>query len=258
MRVTGIIPARLESSRLPGKLLLNETGKPLIQHCWESASQASVLRPQGEEPSPDLLVATDSLQIAAAVNLFGGEVAMTGEHPCGTDRIAEVVRRQLPDADIIVNIQGDEPDIDPAAIDKVASLLIDDPRAGMATLCTPIFEASMLDDPGCVKAVVSSDGRALYFSRSPIPFLRDGDREKLLASEDSPWKLHLGIYAYRREFLLHLTEQPPSPLEQHEKLEQLRALELGATIRIAEVAHRSVGIDTSEDYARFVAGRKVA
>ena len=165
MRVTGIIPARLESSRLPGKLLLNETGKPLIQHCWESASQASVLRPQGEEPSPDLLVATYSLQIAAAVNLFGGEVAMTGEHPCGTDRIAEVVRRQLPDADIIVNIQGDEPDIDPAAIDKVASLLIDDPRAGMATLCTPIFEASMLDDPGCVKAVVSSDGRALYFSR---------------------------------------------------------------------------------------------
>jgi 3-deoxy-manno-octulosonate cytidylyltransferase (CMP-KDO synthetase) len=262
MRVTGIIPARLESSRLPGKLLLNETGKPLIQHTWESASQASVLKSsvlKGEGHSGiRLVVATDSLQIAATVKLFGGEVEMTGDHPCGTDRIAEVVRRTCLDSDIIVNIQGDEPDIDPAAIDKVASLLIDDPTAGMATLCTPISDAAMLDDPGCVKAVVTADGRALYFSRSPVPFLRDGDREELLAGDDSPWRLHLGIYAYRREFLLSLTQRPPSPLEQLEKLEQLRALEMGATIRIAEVAHRSVGIDTPEDYARFVAGRKAA
>jgi len=262
MRVTGIIPARLESSRLPGKLLLNETGKPLIQHTWESASQAGVLKSsvlQGEGHSGiRLVVATDSLQIAAAVKLFGGEVEMTGDHPCGTDRIAEVVRRSCLDADIIVNIQGDEPDIDPAAIDKVASLLTDDSSAGMATLCTPISDARMLDDPGCVKAVVAADGRALYFSRSPVPFLRDGDREELLAAEDSPWQLHLGIYAYRRDFLLSLSQQPPSPLEQLENLEQLRALEMGATIRIAEVAHRSVGIDTPDDYARFVAGRKAA
>lgn len=256
MRVTGIIPARLESSRLPGKLLLNETGKPLIQHTWESAAQATVLGNGSAEPN--LLVATDSLAIAAAVNLFGGSVAMTGDHPSGTDRIAEVVRQQCLNSEIIVNIQGDEPDMDPAAIDRVASLLIDDPTAGMATLCTPISETSILHDPGCVKAVVSADGRALYFSRAPVPHLRDGSSRELLASKDSPWRLHLGIYAYRRDFLLQLTEHPPSPLEQIEKLEQLRALELGATIRIAEVAHRSVGIDTPEDYARFVANGTAA
>lgn len=255
MRVTGIIPARLESSRLPGKLLLNETGRPLIQHTWESASQASVLC-RGSHI--DLVVATDSLPIAAAVKRFGGLVEMTGDHPCGTDRIAEVVRRSCLDSDIVVNIQGDEPDIDPAAIDLVASLLIDDPNAGMATLCTQISESRMLDDPACVKAVVASDGRALYFSRSPVPFPRDGDRRELLASKDSPWRLHLGIYAYRRGFLLSLAQQPPSPLEKLEKLEQLRALEMGATIRIAEVDHHSVGIDTPEDYARFVANRKAA
>ncbi|MFP6765086.1 MAG: 3-deoxy-manno-octulosonate cytidylyltransferase [Planctomycetaceae bacterium] len=257
MRVTGIIPARLESSRLPGKLLLRETGRPLIQHTWESASRSSVLQ-NADSSDVSLIVATDSLQIATAVRKFGGVVAMTGDHPCGTDRIAEVVQQSNLDADIIVNIQGDEPEIDPAAIDKVASLLIDDPDAGMATLCTPVSDVDMLDDPGCVKAVVTADGRALYFSRSPVPFLRDGDRRELLADGRSPWHLHLGIYAYRRDFLLRLTQQPPSPLEQVEKLEQLRALEMGATIRIAEVAHCSVGIDTPADYARFVAVCKAA
>lgn len=255
MKVTGIIPARITSSRLRGKLLLAETGKPLIQHTWESAREASVLA--GQDGEPDLLIAGDSLQIAEAVSRFGGRYEMTGEHPSGTDRIAEVVRRSLPDTDIIVNIQGDEPDIDPESIDKVASLLIDNPDAEMATLCAPISDAEILDDPGCVKAVCAADGRALYFSRCPVPFMRDGDREERLA-EDSPWKLHLGIYAYRRDFLLRLNEQPPSPLEELEKLEQLRALEMGATIRIAQVAHRSVGIDTREDYARFVASRKAA
>jgi 3-deoxy-manno-octulosonate cytidylyltransferase (CMP-KDO synthetase) len=182
---------------------------------------------------------------------------MTGDHPSGTDRIAEVVRKHLLDSDIIVNIQGDEPDIDPESINKVAQLLIDNPNADMATLCAPITDAAILDDPSCVKAVCAADGRALYFSRCPVPFMRAGDRGVRLA-EDSPWKLHLGIYAYRRQFLLHLAEQPMSPLEELEKLEQLRALELGATIQIAEVPHRSVGIDTPEDYARFVAGRKAA
>ncbi|MDA1162161.1 MAG: 3-deoxy-manno-octulosonate cytidylyltransferase [Planctomycetota bacterium] len=256
MKVTGIIPARLQSSRLPGKLLLAETGKPLIQHTWESASCASVFA-LNDGSEPNLLIATDSLQIAATVSGFGGRVKMTGEHPCGTDRIAEVVRKHLPNSDIIVNIQGDEPDIDPESINKVAQLLIDHPQADMATLCAPITDAEILNDPGCVKAVCAADGRALYFSRCPVPFMRDGDRNSRL-SEDSPWKLHLGIYAYRRQFLLYLAEQPPSPLEELEKLEQLRALELGATILIAEVPHRSVGIDTREDYARFVARRKVA
>lgn len=254
MRVTGIIPARLESSRLPGKLLLSETGKPLIQHTWESAAKSQVLQSNG---SLDLVVATDSQSIAEAVNRFGGRVELTGQHPCGTDRIAEVVRRCYPDSEIIVNIQGDEPDIDPQAIDQVASLLIDDPDAAMATLCTPITDAAVLDDPDCVKAVCASDGRALYFSRSPVPFMRDGDRDALLA-DDSPWRLHLGIYAYRRDFLFRLTQQPVSPLEELEKLEQLRALEMGATIRIAEVDQRSVGIDTPDDYARFVASRRAA
>lgn len=254
MRVTGIIPARLESSRLPGKLLLSETGKPLIQHTWESAAQAQCIQ---TDDQPDLIVATDSLSIAEAVNRFDGRVELTGDHPSGTDRIAEVVRRCCSESDIVVNIQGDEPDIDPQAIDQVASLLINDPQAGMATLCTPITDVAILDDPGCVKAVCAADGRALYFSRCPVPCLRDGDRESLL-TDASPWRLHLGIYAYRRDFLLDLTRQPVSPLEELEKLEQLRALELGATIRIAEVETRSVGIDTPDDYARFVASRRAA
>ena len=257
MRVLGVIPGRLQSSRLPGKLILAETGKPLIQHTWESAAQAASLQ-DAETGQPRLLVATDSLEIALCVRGFGGEVAMTGDHPSGTDRIAEVVRKSAPDADVIVNIQGDEPDIDPAAIDLVASLLIDNPETEMATLCAPIDDVDVLRDPSCVKAVCAADGRALYFSRSPVPFSRDRSAEELIENGESPWKLHLGIYAYRRDFLLRLTQLPPSPLEQLEKLEQLRALELGATIRIAEVAHRSVGIDTPEDYARFVASRRAA
>lgn len=256
MKVTGIIPARLQSSRLPGKLLLTETGKPLIQHAWESAGAASILAGRKGD-GPNLLIATDCLQIAATGKRFGANVEMTGDHPSGTDRIAEVVRKHLPDSDIIVNIQGDEPDIDPESINKVAQLLIDNPNAEMATLCAPINDVAILNDPGCVKAVCAADGRALYFSRCPVPFMRDGDQSERLA-DNSPWKLHLGIYAYRRKFLLRLADQPPSPLEELEKLEQLRALEMGATIQIAEVPHRSVGIDTPEDYARFVAGRKAA
>jgi 3-deoxy-manno-octulosonate cytidylyltransferase (CMP-KDO synthetase) len=256
MRVTGVIPARLESSRLPGKMLLNETGKPLIQHTWESASQARVLQ-DSQTGERRLLIATDSLKIAASATSFGASVAMTGDHSCGSDRIAEIVRRGDIDGDIIVNIQGDEPDIDPEAIDRVASLLIDNPGAGMATLCTPITDLETLKDPGNVKAVCGANGRALYFSRSPVPFCRDGNIEELLSGE-SPFKLHLGIYAYRRQFLLDMTSRSASPLEQLEKLEQLRALEMGATILIAEVAHRSVGIDTPADYARFVASRRAA
>lgn len=254
MRVLGVIPARLQSTRLPRKLLLRETGKPLIQHTWESASQSDVLN---DGDSLQLVVATDSLEIANEVLKFGGQVAMTGDHPSGTDRIAEVVRRSFSDFDIVVNIQGDEPDIDPEAINLVASLLIDQPTCEMATLCTPITKASILRDPGCVKAVIAQDGRALYFSRSPVPFVRDANFDDLFSGE-TPWRLHLGIYAYRTDFLLRLSQQPPSPLEQLEKLEQLRALEMGATIRIANVDTPAVGIDTPDDYARFVAQRRAA
>ncbi len=254
MRVVGFIPARLQSTRLPRKMLLAETGKPLIQHTWEAASGARVLQTAN---GPSLVVATDSFEISAAVHKFGGNVEMTGDHPSGTDRIAEVVRRSFEDADIIVNIQGDEPEMDPRSIDLVVDVLRKNPSAQMSTLCTPITEAKVLDEPSCVKAVIAADGRALYFSRSPVPFARDRNRDELL-SGDSPWRLHLGIYAYRREFLLNLTTLAPSPLEQLEKLEQLRALENGAIIQVGEVAHRSVGIDTPDDYARFVARRKAA
>jgi 3-deoxy-manno-octulosonate cytidylyltransferase (CMP-KDO synthetase) len=243
MRAYGVIPARLQSTRLPRKLLLAETGKPLIQHTWDAAAQAACLA--------EVIVATDSAEIADAVRRFGGRAEMTGEHPSGTDRIAEVTRRCLPQAGVIVNIQGDEPEIDPDHIGTLVALLESHPSAQMATLARPITSRQQLDSPSCTKVVCAADGRALYFSRSPIPHCRDCNPDELLAGE-SPWLLHLGIYAYRREFLLELTEMPPSRLEQLEKLEQLRALEAGAVIQVGIVEQTSVGIDTPEDYARFV------
>jgi 3-deoxy-manno-octulosonate cytidylyltransferase (CMP-KDO synthetase) len=245
VQVVGIIPARLQSSRLPRKLLLDETGKPLIQYTWEAASRAVSL--------DEVIVATDSEQIAETVRGFGGRAEMTGDHPSGTDRIAEFARRCCRDAEILVNIQGDEPEIDPAQIDSLVKLLIDNPESQMATLATPIAGIADRDDPSCVKVVCAADGRALYFSRAPIPFVRD-DVSPPLGS----WLLHLGIYAYRRDFLLRLTELPPSRLEQLEKLEQLRALEAGASIQVGIVDHRAVGIDTPEDYARFVERKRAA
>ena len=270
MSVYGVIPARLQSTRLPRKLLLAETGRPLIQYVWEAASRAKSLSA--------VLIATDSLEIADAVRGFGGRAEMTGEHPSGTDRIAEVVRRSLPDADMIVNVQGDEPELDPAHIDQLVELLRRHPSAQMATLATPMTSAEQVQSPSCVKVVCAQDGRALYFSRAPIPFSRDLPIAEVLETwkpgiflnagllkheqtpgieEDagrlqSPWLLHVGIYAYRREFLLELTQKPQSRLEQLEKLEQLRALEAGATIQVGVIDHPAVGIDTPDDYARFV------
>jgi len=247
MRVIGVIPARLASSRLPEKLLLQETGKPLLQYTWEAACQATSLA--------EVIVATDSEQIAQTVRDFGGTCQMTrDDHPSGTDRIAEVIRRDRPNVDIVVNIQGDEPDVDPAHLDRLARLLAENPTAEMATLSTPIRTREQWSDPSCTKVVCAASGAALYFSRCPIPYYRDGDVNELLAG-DSPWQLHLGLYAYRREFLLRLTELPQSPLEKLERLEQLRALEAGATIQVGSVAHPAAGIDTPEDYARFVRRR---
>ncbi|MFK7779350.1 MAG: 3-deoxy-manno-octulosonate cytidylyltransferase [Gimesia sp.] len=243
MQVCGVIPARLESSRLPGKLLLTETGKTLIQHTWEAASNSEKL--------DRLIVATDSLEILEVVHSFGGKAHLTGEHPSGTDRIAEVAANELFDAEILVNIQGDEPEISPQSIDQLIELLIQTPKADMATLATPIRKIEQLQDSSCTKVVCRTDGSAMYFSRLPIPYCRDIAPETLLPDQ-SPWLLHLGIYAYRRPFLLELTKIPPTPLEQLEKLEQLRALETGATIQVAQVSHPSVGIDTPEDYAQFV------
>lgn len=244
----GLIPARLQSTRLPRKLLLADTGRPLIQYAWESARRARTLSA--------VIVATDSSEIAEVVQGFGGRVELTGEHPSGTDRIAEVVRRSLPEAEIVVNIQGDEPELDPAHIDRVVSLLEQRPGAEMATLATPITCVEQILAPSCVKVVCAEDGRALYFSRSPIPYSRDQEPAEVLKTS-RPWLLHLGIYAYRRDFLLELTRRPPSRLEQLEKLEQLRALEAGASILVGVVEHPSVGIDTPEDYARFVRRQQV-
>lgn len=242
-RVFGFIPARLASTRLPGKLLLSDTGRTLLEHTWQAARRAKSLA--------DVVVATDSPEIADAVRQFGGTAAMTAEHPSGTDRIAEVVRRDFPQADIVVNIQGDEPEMNPEHINRVVKLLQDHPDAVMSTLGTTITSREQREATSCVKVVRGGDGRALYFSRLPIPFVRDGDPDALLTS-NSPWLLHMGLYAYRRDFLLELTQRPPSPLEQLEKLEQLRALEAGAIIQVGVVERSSIGIDTPEDYARFV------
>ncbi|MDZ4688518.1 MAG: 3-deoxy-manno-octulosonate cytidylyltransferase, partial [Planctomycetaceae bacterium] len=158
----------------------------------------------------------------------------------------------VPEPPLIVNIQGDEPELEPGHSDRLVQLMQQHPTAEMGTLGTPLSTVEQVQASSCVKLVRAADGRALYFSRSPIPFVRDREVGDILASGERPWLLHLGLYAYRPDFLLRLTQLPPSPLEQLEKLEQLRALEAGATIQVGVVEHHSVGIDTPDDYARFV------
>lgn len=234
MNVVCIIPARYASSRLPGKPLLDIAGKPMIQHVVERVRQA-------HRPSR-ILVATDDARIFDAVQSFGGEARMTSaEHATGTDRLAEVAAA-LPDADLILNVQGDEPLIPPQAIDALADAFADRPDLQMATLMTPMEEAEY-ENTAAVKVVVSLDGHALYFSRSLIPFPRN---------REPAWRCfkHIGVYAYRRDFLLHYASLPPSPLESAESLEQLRALEHGYRIRVIETPFRSIGVDTPEDLER--------
>jgi 3-deoxy-manno-octulosonate cytidylyltransferase (CMP-KDO synthetase) len=241
--IVGVIPARFASTRLPGKPLLSDTGRPLIQHVIEAARRARSL--------DRIIVATDDRRIAEAVASFGGEAVMTrADHATGTDRVAEVAAR-LRGARIIVNLQGDEPEVSGEALDRVVALLEGDPEAPMATLATAIRDEAIYRDPACVKVVCSARGRALYFSRSPIPCHRDGLPDP--ASSPRPIAyLHLGLYAYRREFLLSIGSLPPSPLEAAEKLEQLRVLDAGYPIAVGIVEEASVGIDTPEEYRRFV------
>lgn len=231
MNVACIIPARYASTRLPGKPLLDIAGKPMIQHVVERVRQA-------RRPS-QILVATDDIRIFAAVREFGGEARMTSaRHPTGTDRLAEVAAT-LPEIDLILNIQGDEPLIPPQAIDELIAAFDDRPDLQMATLMTPMTEEEY-ENPAAVKVVVSLDGHALYFSRSLIPFPRNRGPQ---------WRCfkHIGVYAYRRDFLLRFATLPPSPLETTEALEQLRALENGYRIRVIETPFRSIGVDTPED-----------
>jgi 3-deoxy-manno-octulosonate cytidylyltransferase (CMP-KDO synthetase) len=240
MRVAVVIPARFASTRLPGKPLLRETGKYLVQHVYERAAAARC--------AADVVVATDDPRILDAVRSFGGRAVMTrADHPSGTDRIAEVAA-DLP-ADVVLNVQGDEPRVEPAALDLLAGLMAD-PAADMATLAAPLRDRDAYLSPNVVKVVCDDAGRALYFSRSPIPTVRDGDPD--FSARPARFLQHLGVYAYRRDFLLSLADTPPHPLELTEKLEQLRVLGAGGTIRVGVVGEAHRGVDTPADYADFV------
>jgi 3-deoxy-manno-octulosonate cytidylyltransferase (CMP-KDO synthetase) len=241
MRAAIVIPARYASSRLPGKPLLRETGKYLIQHVYEQARKAKC--------ASDVIVATDDDRIFAAVREFGGRAVMTrADHTSGTDRVAEVAAH-LAAVDVVINLQGDEPQLDPASIDLLASLMRD-PASDMATLAVPITDPDLYHSPNVVKVVCDDRGRALYFSRSPIPMVRDGNPD--FGAQPPRFLQHLGVYAYRRNFLLKIAGSPPHPLEESEKLEQLRVLGLGGAINVGTVAKAHRGVDTPADYAGFV------
>jgi len=238
-----VIPARLHSTRLPRKLLLAETGKPLIQHTFEAASRAV-------KPSR-IIVATDHQEIFDAVARFGGQAVMTDvDLASGTDRVAQVAA-SLPDVDIFVNVQGDEPEISGQAIDLAVELLENNPDTVMSTLATPIRDRKKLNDPACVKVVTDAFGKALYFSRSPIPHPREW-HDDLLHAEPPNFLQHLGLYAYRRDFLLKIAQLPTSSLENIERLEQLRVLQAGYSIAVGIINEPSIGIDTPDDYRAFV------
>lgn len=240
-----VIPARYASSRLPGKALLSIAGKPMIQWVYERAraSRAS-----------EVLIATDDLLIVSAARSFGAETIMTAPtHKSGTDRIAEVARLQgWADRDIVVNVQGDEPLIPPALIDQVGSVLESNPGAQVATLATPIESMSEFMDPNAVKVVTDGEGRALYFSRAPIPWDREAAAAGLVSQKSfSGARRHVGIYGYRVGGLLRLAALKPSPLEQLERLEQLRALENGMEIRVADsVQQPGPDVNTAADLER--------
>jgi 3-deoxy-manno-octulosonate cytidylyltransferase (CMP-KDO synthetase) len=233
--VTVIIPARWASTRFPGKPLVELRGKPLVQHVWERANRAKRVG--------RVIVATDDMRIAEAAFAFGAEVALTSpKHPTGTDRLAEVAGK-LKSAAIILNAQGDEPDIAPSTIDRLVRALQDDPGLGMVTAANPVTSLADVQNPHVVKVVTDLAGRALYFSRSVIPHDRDGHR-------GIRYLRHQGIYGYRRKVLLAFVKWKPTPLEQAEKLEQLRALEHGIAIGVIVVRRGSVGVDVPGDVAK--------
>ena len=229
--VLGIIPARWASTRFPGKPLHLIAGKPLVQRVWERCLECSKL--------DSIIVATDDDRIADVCRSFGANVAMTAaDHPTGTDRIAEAAAA-VPQATHLINIQGDEPLIEPSLIDQLASALLADSALEMATAANAIDDEALMNDPNVVKCVLKQNGDALYFSRSPLPFQRS-------ASPELTCYRHKGIYAYRKDFLQQFILWPPSPLELAESLEQLRALENNARIRVIITDDTSGGVDTLE------------
>jgi 3-deoxy-manno-octulosonate cytidylyltransferase (CMP-KDO synthetase) len=259
VKIVVCIPARYASTRFPAKVLAKDTGKYLIQHTWEQARKAKL--------PARVVIAADDERIVQAARTFGAECVLTSpNHQSGTDRIAEAVGKS--DAGIVINVQGDEPQIDPDHIDYLARLLLDNADAPMATLAAAFATREQIADPNVVKVVVSiadcglriadsqrgdaprsaHAAKAIYFSRSVIPY----DRERAGVGDVSHYLRHIGIYAYRRDFLLRITSLPQTPLEKLEKLEQLRAIENGFTILVGKVEHTCEGIDTPEQYAAFV------
>jgi 3-deoxy-manno-octulosonate cytidylyltransferase (CMP-KDO synthetase) len=233
-KILGVIPARFQSSRFPGKVLAPIASKPMLQHVYERASKSQYLT--------STIIATDDERVFAAAKNFGARVRMTRpDHASGTDRVAEVASAE--NAEIIVNIQGDEPLIDPAAIDTAILPLAHEPDVVMATLKKRIEDPREITDPNVVKVVAAHNGDAVYFSRAPIPFDRD-------RAGSVPYFKHIGLYVYQRDFLLSYSALPVGPLEQFERLEQLRALENGFRIRVVETEYESLGVDTPEDLAR--------
>ena len=240
MKIIGVIPARYNSSRLPGKPLVPLAGKPMIERVWARVRQAQSLS--------GVVVATDDERIMSAVKSFGGEAMLTrSDHRSGTERVAEVAAAHK-DAEIFVNVQGDEPLIEPAAIDQAVDALRDEAEVKVATLAVPIANPSDIMDPNVVKAVLDFDGNALYFSRAPIPWVRDRG-----GPVHARHLKHLGLYVYRRDALLDFPTFPQGDLERVEQLEQLRWLENGYRIRVAETEHDSIGVDVPEDVARVEA-----
>lgn len=239
MKVIGVIPARWASVRFNGKVLADINGKPMIQHVWERAKQSSLL--------DDVYIACDDDRVFDAAQDFGARAVMTSvDHPSGTDRIAEACQHS--DADVIVNIQGDEPLIDPGVIDSLVKVMIDDASCSMATVIKRITDKADISNPNVVKVVIDQKGWALYFSRAVIPF----DRENKDFESVTYFK-HLGLYAYKKDFLSTLTALPESCLERIEKLEQLRVLEAGYKIKTVETTNDSVSVDTEEDLNHVVA-----
>jgi 3-deoxy-manno-octulosonate cytidylyltransferase (CMP-KDO synthetase) len=237
-----VIPARYGSTRLAAKPLLKETGKYMIQHVYEQACRSR---------AQQVIVATDDERIVQAVQEFGGQTVLTrADHQTGTDRVAEVARGL--NADIIVNVQGDEPLVEPAHLNVLIDLM---EKGGtstqMATLAVPVANMEEYQNPACVKVVCGNNGQALYFSRSPIPHVRDGQPD--FQAHPNIFLRHLGLYAFRRHFLLRVASAPSHPLEHLEKLEQMRALAMGVQIQVGVVDSSFGGVDTPADYARFVA-----
>lgn len=253
MKITAIIPARYASTRLEGKALLDIAGKPMIQHVYERTKKAKLIS--------DVIIATDDKRIFDAVKGFNGKVVMTSpDHKTGTDRIAEAANNTT--ADIIVNVQGDEPLIEPDMIDEVVLPLLRDTSILISTLKTKIQDEKEVLNPNCVKVVTDKDGFALYFSRLPIPYVREQENPPIpplwgQISNLSPMGKggldhykHIGLYVYRKDFLLEFAKMGPTPLEDAEKLEQLRALENGYKIKVVETKYNSIGVDTKEDLER--------